>query len=101
MYVYVFSLVFTHVAVITLSDAPIVGYNLIFFSRYLILLLLSLLSWGVTSNDLIHHLINMRYPPLYYLTPIRVCGSWDRDLCERFNILFKLYMISILYIILC
>ena len=33
-YIHVLSLVLTHVAVITLSDASIVGYNLIFFSYY-------------------------------------------------------------------
>ena len=38
-YVYVLGLVLAHVAVITLSDAPIAGYNLTFFSRYLLLLL--------------------------------------------------------------
>ena len=38
-YVHVLGLVFAHVAVITLSDAPIAGYNLTFFSRYLLLLL--------------------------------------------------------------
>ena len=39
-YVHVLGLVLAHVAVITLSDAPISGYNLTFFSRYLLLLLL-------------------------------------------------------------
>ena len=39
-YVHVLGLVLAHVAVITLSDAPIAGYNLTFFSRYLLLLLL-------------------------------------------------------------
>ena len=38
-YVHVLGLVLAHVAVITLSDAPIAGYNLTFFSRYLLLLL--------------------------------------------------------------
>ena len=37
-YVQVLGLVLAHVAVITLSDAPIAGYNLTFFSRYLLLL---------------------------------------------------------------
>ena len=43
-YVHVLGLVLAHVAVITLSDAPIAGYNLTFFSRYLLLLLL-LVFW--------------------------------------------------------
>ena len=38
-YVHVLGLVLAHVAVITLSDAPIASYNLTFFSRYLLLLL--------------------------------------------------------------
>ena len=38
-YVHVLGLVLAHVVVITLSDAPIAGYNLTFFSRYLLLLL--------------------------------------------------------------
>ena len=39
-YVHVLGLVLAH---ITLSDAPIAGYNLTFFSRYLLLLLVFLL----------------------------------------------------------
>ena len=39
-YVHVLGLVLAHVAVITLSDAPIAGYNPAFFSRYLLLFVL-------------------------------------------------------------
>ena len=38
-YVHVLGLVLAHVAVITLSDAPIASYNLTFFSRLLIIII--------------------------------------------------------------
>ena len=39
-YIHVLGLVLAHVAVITLSDAPIAGYNLTFLAGNLLLLLL-------------------------------------------------------------
>ena len=44
-YVHVLGLVLAHVAVITLSNAPIAGYNLTIFSRYLLLLVFCIICY--------------------------------------------------------
>ena len=48
-YGHVLGLVLAHVAVITLSDAPIAGYNLTFFQQVLIIIIIGILYFLLLS----------------------------------------------------
>ena len=67
---YVLGLVLAHVAVITLSDAPIAGYNLTFFSRYLLLLLVFCIFAIILGGYLLISYYSYYYHYLFiYLKP--------------------------------